>query len=297
MPTKLLQVGQNTISLNLQNNYRKDGVGLHSFIDPVDQEQYLYTQFEPDNCHWFFPVFEQPDIKATLEISTVVPGDWTAISNDYVDPAKDDTYKNATSEILFEQVAELFWPGTSKDILKNLVDPTFFCFKKTPRIAPYIYAIVTGPFDYFEEIKEGYPPMRIYARKTLKKEINHVEMFKVTKAGIKFYEKLFGREYPFGKYDQVFVPEHNYGAMENVGCVTYNENYLFKGQTPSLAKRLRFSITNLHELAHMWFGNLVTMEWWNDLWLNESFATYMSFLSMASVPELQYFDTVWATFL
>jgi aminopeptidase N len=139
--------------------------------------------------------------------------------------------------------------------------------------------------------------MRIYARKTLKEDINHVEMFKVTKAGIKYYEDLFGRAYPFGKYDQVFVPEHNYGAMENVGCVTYNENYLFRGQNPSLAKRLRFSITNLHELAHMWFGNLVTMKWWNDLWLNESFATYMSFLSMSNSPELSYFDTVWATYL
>ena len=114
---------------------------------------------------------------------------------------------------------------------------------------------------------------------------------------MRYYKDLFGREYPFGKYDQVFVPEHNYGAMENVGCVTYNESYLYRGENPSLAKRLRFSITNLHELAHMWFGNLVTMKWWDDLWLNESFATYMSFRSMASAPELQYFDTVWCTFL
>ena len=139
--------------------------------------------------------------------------------------------------------------------------------------------------------------MRIYARKSLKEHIKHEEMFKVTKVGIKFYEDMFGRKYTFGKYDQVFVPEHAYGAMENVGCVTYNEAYLFKGQTYTLARRLRFSITNLHELGHMWFGNLVTMEWWTDLWLNESFATYMSYLAMASSPDLQYFEKVWGTFL
>ena len=108
---------------------------------------------------------------------------------------------------------------------------------------------------------------------------------------------MFGKAYPFNKYDQLFVPEHHCGAMENVACVTYNESYMMRGETPSLAKRLRFAITNLHELAHMWFGNLVTMKWWDGLWLNESFATYMSFVAMADSPELAYFDTVWATFL
>jgi aminopeptidase N len=114
---------------------------------------------------------------------------------------------------------------------------------------------------------------------------------------MRFYKELFGVAYPFNKYDQVFVAEHNFGAMENVGCVTFNELYIYKGQEPTLAKRLRFAITNLHELAHMWFGNLVTMRWWNDLWLNESFATYMSFLAMSRIPELAYFDTLWITFL
>jgi aminopeptidase N len=123
-------------------------------------------------------------------------------------------------------------------------------------------------------------------------------MFMTTQEGMKFYKELFGREYQFTKYDQLFVPEFNSGAMENVGCVTFSEHYLKRGQTMSLSDRLSLANTNLHELAHQWFGNLVTMKWWNDLWLNESFATYMAYLSMTKIEKLKHFrDEAWIDFM
>ena len=163
--------------------------------------------------------------------------------------------------------------------------------------------------------------MRIYTRPTLIEDVKSEEMFNVLEAGLNFYQNFFGASFPFSKYDTVFVPEHNYGAMESIGAVTggcieglepdyvhtnsapsttmaYNESYIFSGETATLAKRIRFYISNLHELCHMWFGTLVSISWWDDVGLNEAMATYMAFLAMRSSPCLaEFHDTCWLTFL
>lgn len=145
--------------------------------------------------------------------------DWVIVSNEYEEEGAD---KEAI-------IAELNDLSSSVECADKVTTARAYSFKRSPKISPYLYAMVVGPFDYFEKIIDGFPPMRIYARKSLKESIREEQMFHVTREGIKFYEKFFQTKYPFNKYDQVFVPEHNWGAMENVGCVTYNENYLFRG--------------------------------------------------------------------
>ena len=249
------------------NPYMHTGEGLHRFVDPVDQEVYLYTQFEVPDSRRMFAVFEQPDLKATFQFTVSAPSNWKLISNSPT-PAPVDR-----------------GDGTA-----------IWVFAPTPRISSYITALIAGPYsEWRDELvsSDGRTiPLGVYGRSSLAKYIDADYIFEKTKAGFVFFEEQFQYPYPFEKYDQLFVPDFNAGAMENAGAVTITESYVFRGAVNGYIKERRI-ITVLHELAHMWFGDLVTMRWWNDLWLNESFAEYASYLATAEATE---YTEAWTTF-
>ena len=286
---------ENKLSITFRGNYNHNGVGLHHFIDPIDKKEYLYTQFEPYDCNRLFPVFDQPDIKAVLDLTVVAPEEWVVLSNEYEE--EKEGHK-------FEDIASLSKFNLDKDTIDVLVNNydikskkyVLHKFKPTPKISSYLYALCAGAYVCIKNTFESPVPLRLFMRESLKNFGEPEEVFKVTIAGMKFYKDYFGIPYPFTKYDQIFCPEYNMGAMENVGLVTHNEFYCWK-DAPSHRRRTGFTITILHELAHMWFGDLVTMKWWDDLWLNESFATFISHLCLANSKELnERYTTSWVLF-
>ena len=246
--------------------YTHTGEGLHKFTDPVDGEVYLYSQFEVPDSRRVFPVFEQPDLKATFHFRVSAPEGWHVVSNQ---PTPEPVVTGAVAS---------------------------FDFGPTPRISSYITALVAGPYEVVrDELTSSngkVVPLGIFARKSLFGYLDADYIFDITKKGFAYFEQKFQVPYPFDKYDQLFVPEFNAGAMENAGAVTFTETYVFRGVV-SDAIRERRVVTILHELAHMWFGDLVTMRWWNDLWLNESFAEWASTIATAEATE---WTEAWTTF-
>jgi aminopeptidase N len=260
----LFQSGVNTISVAYNRPFSKDGSGLYKFIDPVDQEEYFYSDFEPFDANKLFPSFDQPDLRATYELQVEAPAKWNVIGN--------------TREINIEDL------GLTKK----------WTFPKSLDFSTYIFALHFGAYQYFEDLSSKVP-LRLYFRKSLLKFVSRdqAEWFKVTKEGFNFFETYFSIPYPYGKYDQILVPDFNSGAMENVAAVTFNDGrYVFRTEGTYSQKEQRANVI-LHELAHMWFGNLVTMKWWNGLWLNESFATFMATLAQAKATD---YKDAWQTF-
>eukprot|EP01126_Amoeba_proteus_P022752 TRINITY_DN2292_c0_g4_i5.p1 TRINITY_DN2292_c0_g4~~TRINITY_DN2292_c0_g4_i5.p1 ORF type:complete len:496 (-),score=76.07 TRINITY_DN2292_c0_g4_i5:1303-2721(-) len=244
----LVVEGHNSIHVEYQNEFNTDGAGFHYFKDPEDGEAYVYSNFEPFDAHRMLPCFDQPNLKGKFSLVVSAQPHWKVLSNG---PLK---FKENNSSGLTEHH-----------------------FAPTPEISTYLYALVAGPYDEFNELFENRIPLGIYCRKSLTKYLDKDVLFDQTMRGLRYYEHFFGIPYPFEKYDQIWVPEFNAGAMENVGCVTFWEGYLFR-HPPTRAQVALRCDTLLHEMAHMWFGNLVSPVWWDGLWLNESFATYMAAL-------------------
>ncbi|MFE3592061.1 aminopeptidase N [Streptomyces niveus] len=258
-----LREGANELTVTADCEYTNTGEGLHRFVDPVDEQAYLYTQFEVPDARRVFANFEQPDLKATFRFTVTAPEGWTVVSN------------SPTPE----------------------PEGTVWRFEPTPRISTYITALIVGPYHSVHSTyeKDGRSvPLAVYCRPSLAEYLDADAIFEVTRLGFEWFQEKFDYAYPFAKYDQLFVPEFNAGAMENAGAVTIRDQYLFRSKVTDAAYEMRAE-TILHELAHMWFGDLVTMEWWNDLWLNESFATYTSMACLAHAPGSRW-PQAWTTF-
>ncbi len=246
--------------------YMNTGDGLHRFVDPVDKAVYLYTQFEVADARRVYACFEQPDLKGTWQLTVAAPDDWEVISNSPT--------------------------PTPQPLVDN---KSLWIFEPTPRISTYITALVAGAYHVERDehrVGDKVIPLAAACRRTLAEHMKSADIFDVTKRGFDYFYEKFDYPYPFAKYDQLFVPEYNAGAMENAGCVTILEDYVFRSKVTDAAYERRAE-TILHELAHMWFGDLVTMKWWDDLWLNESFATYASVVCQAQATRWR---NAWTTF-
>jgi aminopeptidase N len=253
---------QNEVRVVARCRFSHTGAGLHRFVDPVDDRVYTYTDYEPFDAHRVFACFDQPDVKAAFTFEVLAPADWEVLSNMGAGgPPK-------------EEGAARRWT-----------------FRPTPPISTYVTAVVAGPYHGVQDTT-GDVPLGLYCRQSLAQYLEPEELFDISKQGFEFFERAFSYPYPFDKYDQVMVPEFNSGAMENAGCITFNEAYVFRSKVTDAARERRAE-TVLHEMAHMWFGDLVTMRWWDDLWLNETFATFASVLCMVNGTR---FTNAWTTF-
>ncbi|WP_104138591.1 aminopeptidase N [Arthrobacter sp. ZGTC131] len=264
---------ENEVTVTGTALYSSSGEGMHRFFDPADGQCYLYTQYEPADARRVFANFEQPDLKARFTFHVIAPSGWEVASNG----------AEAARLPLADDAAASRWD-----------------FASTLPMSTYITTVLAGPYfkardEWSKILDDGTRldvPLALYCRASLAKSFDTGELFKLTKQGLDFFNGLFDFPYPWGKYDQAFVPEYNLGAMENPGLVTFTENYVFTSRAADSQYQGRAN-TLMHEMAHMWFGDLVTMQWWDDLWLKESFADYMGTLGVDRATD---WDTAWVNF-
>ncbi len=253
LPPTALRTGGNSVTIDYQHPFDHDGTGLHRFVDPEDGNTYLYTYLWPYYANRLFPNFDQPNLKAMYEMTVRAATDWQVVS------------------------------AMREDRVTPDGESTLWHFPQTPLLSTYIFSLHAGPYQIWED-QAGEIPIRLLARQSLASYVAVEEWFNYTKAGLAHFSEYFDIPYPFLKYDQVIVPDFLIGAMENVAAVTFSENFVDRGAGTQFTSQRRAN-TILHEMAHMWFGNLVTKDWWNGLWLNESFATLMASIAVAESTE------------
>ena len=261
LPTSALLAGRNAVVIEYVHPFDQDGTGLHRFVDPEDDRTYLYTYLWPYYSNRLFPNFDQPNLKATYELTVRAAADWQVVSS------------------------------TTEDAIETDGDTKVWHFPQSEKFSSYIFSVHAGPYQVWEDMA-GDVPIRLMVRQSLREYVAVEEWMSYTKSGLAHYRDYFDIPYPFEKYDQVIVPDFLIGAMENVAAVTFSESYVDRGASNRFNSQRRAG-TILHEMAHMWFGDLVTMNWWNGLWLNESFATLMSSIAVSQATE---FDDLWHDF-
>ena len=232
-------------------------------LDPVDNEVYLYSHFETQTAQKVYACFDQPDLKSAYTWHVTAPPHWKVFSNAPIDRVEETK------------------------------DGQVVHFAESVRMSTYVTAICAGPYHEVRETHDGID-LGLLVRQSMAPYLDADELFLLTKQGLDFFHEHFGVRYPLPKYDQLFVPEFNLGAMENFGCVTVSEQrYIYRSPATDSEYEHRAKDV-LHELAHMWFGNLVTMRWWDDLWLKESFAEWAAHWASAEATR---FTDAWTTFL
>lgn len=262
LPPERLIKGNNTVTVSFTRKHSTNGEGLHRFKDPVDDKVYLYSHFEPAAAQQMFALFDQPDIKATFEMTVSAPKAWTVFS------------------------------AMREDKITQQGDLNIWHFPQSKTLSPYNFSLHAGPYKMWKD-NSGKYPLRLFTRQSVAKQITPQHWFTYTKQGFNFFDDYFGINYPFKKYDQVLVPDFLYGAMENAAAVTFSEGSFLTNGEMTKNHRERLASVIMHEMAHQWFGNLATMKWWNGLWLNESFAAFMATLATSEATE---FTNAWRTF-